>query len=230
VLERDLMVRARSIQELLKVVPGWRRLGRVALGARRIALHHHDEVVVTMALVILIILFKARGCPLAVVHDLLPLIVRCVQCRGDRFLAVDVVACDVEELTSCARHATPELMDEGGACRAILEHRAGDVVGGAGELGAALGEGPYVLAKTLPQMLLAVVQLPLLVRAHVRALEVAYKDSTQVGPVIDLVPRQVFEPRARSVVEVERQVLDDEEVVGRSTGVACELECPLATR
>jgi hypothetical protein len=26
-----------------------------------------------MALVILILLFKARGCPLAVVHDLLPL-------------------------------------------------------------------------------------------------------------------------------------------------------------
>jgi hypothetical protein len=48
------------------------------------------------------------------------------------------------------------------------------------------------------------------------------EDSTQVGPVIDLFVRQVFEPRARSVTEVERQVLDDEEVVGCSTGVACK--------
>jgi hypothetical protein len=77
-------------------------------------------------------------------------------------------------------------------------------------------------AKTLPRLLLVVAQLPLLAGAHVHALEVAHEDSTQVGPVIDLVPRQVFEPRACRVAEVERQVLDDEEVVSRSTGVACE--------
>jgi hypothetical protein len=40
---------------------------------------------------------------------------------------------------------------------------------------------------------------------------------------MNLVPRQVLEPRARGIAEVERQVLDDEEVVGRSPGVACEL-------
>jgi hypothetical protein len=32
----------------------------------------------------------------------------------------------------------------------------------------------------------------------------------------------VLEPCACRVIEVERQVLDDEEVVGHSTGVACE--------
>jgi hypothetical protein len=36
------------------------------------------------------------------------------------------------------------------------------IVGCAEELGAALGEAPYVLAKTLPRLLLAVAQLPLL--------------------------------------------------------------------
>jgi hypothetical protein len=37
---------------------------------------------------------------------------------------------------------------------------------------------------------------------------------------MNLVPRQVLEPRACGIAEVERQVLDDEEVVGRSHGVA----------
>jgi hypothetical protein len=46
----------------------------------------------------------------------------------------------------------------------------------AGELGAALGEVSYVLAKTLPGLLLAVAQLPLLARVRVRALKVANED------------------------------------------------------
>jgi hypothetical protein len=44
----------------------------------------------------------------------------------------------------------------------------------------------------------------------------------EVGPVIDLVARQVLEPRACGIAEVERQVLDDEQVIGRSPGVARE--------
>jgi hypothetical protein len=39
---------------------------------------------------------------------------------------------------------------------------------------------------------------------------------------LDLVPRQVLEPSACRVAEVERQGLDDDKVVGRSPGVACE--------
>jgi hypothetical protein len=69
-------------------------------------------------------------------------------------------------------------MDEGGARRPILKRRDGVVIGGARELGAALGEVSCVLAETLPQLLLAVSQLPLLARAHVRALEVADEDPT----------------------------------------------------
>jgi hypothetical protein len=39
---------------------------------------------------------------------------------------------------------------------------------------------------------------------------------------VDLVPRQVLKLSAHGVAEVERQVLDAEEVVCRSPGVACE--------
>jgi hypothetical protein len=154
------------------------------------------------------------------VHDLLPLALRGVERHGYRLLAVGVVACDVEEFAGHTRHATPELVDEGGACCSVLKRRDGVVVGRAGELGAALGEASYALAKALPRLLLAVKQLPLLVGAHVRALEVADEDLTQVGPVVDLVARQVLEPRARRVAEVEQQVLDDKEIAGCSPGVA----------
>jgi hypothetical protein len=128
----------------------------------------------------------------------------------------------IEELTGRTRHTTPEPVDEGGPCCAILKCQDGIVVRRAGELGAALGEAPYVLAKTLPQLLLAVTQLPLLAGVHVRALEVADEDPTQVGPVVDLVVWQVLEPCICIVAEVERQVLDHEEIVGRPTGVARE--------
>jgi hypothetical protein len=55
--------------------------------------------------------------------------VRGVQCRGDRFLAVGVVARDVEEPTGRARHAAPESMDEGRARCAILKRQDGVIVG-----------------------------------------------------------------------------------------------------
>jgi hypothetical protein len=100
-----------------------------------------------------------------------------------------VVARDVEELTSHARHAAPESVDEGRAGHDVLEHRDGVVVGRTRELGAVLGEVPYVLTETFPRLLLAIAQLPLLAGARVGALKVADKDLTQVGPIVDLIPR-----------------------------------------
>jgi hypothetical protein len=143
---------------------------------RRLALYRRNEIVVTVALVVLLLLLKARGRPFVVVHDLLPLALKGVEHRGDRFLAVGVVARDVEELAGHARHASPESMDEGRARRAVFERRDDVVVGRTVELGAVLGEVPYVLTEALPRLLLVVVQLPLLARAHVGALEVADED------------------------------------------------------
>jgi hypothetical protein len=113
-------------------------------------------------------------------------------------------------------------MDEGSAGRAVLERRDGVIVSCIGKFGAALGEAPNVLAQALFRLLLAVARLPLLAGARVGALEVLDEDSAQVGPVMDLVPRQVLEPHSHGVAEVERLVLDDEEVIHHSPGVAGE--------
>jgi hypothetical protein len=51
-------------------------------------------------------------------------------------------------------------------------------------------------------------------------LEVANEDPAQVGPVVDLATGKVLEPCPRGVTEVERQVLDGEEVICRSLRVA----------
>jgi hypothetical protein len=138
------------------VVLRWCGLGRVALGARRLALHRRDEVVITTALVVLLLLLEARGCPFVVVHDLLPLALRGVERCGDRFLAISVVARDVEEPAGRVRHAAPESADEGRAHHAFLQRRDGVIVGRSGELGAALGEASDVLTLALPRRLLAV--------------------------------------------------------------------------
>jgi hypothetical protein len=74
------------------------------------------------------------------------------------------------------RHAASESVDEGLTRHAILECRDGIVVGRTGELNAALGEAQYVLAETLPRLLLAIAQLPLFAGAHVGALEVPDED------------------------------------------------------
>jgi hypothetical protein len=105
----------------------------------------------------------------------------------DRFLAVCMVARNVEELQGRTRHAASESVDEGGAGRAILKCRDGTIVGCTGKLGAVLGEAPDVLAQAFSQLLLADAQLPLLVGARVCALEVFDEDSVQVGPAVDLI-------------------------------------------
>jgi hypothetical protein len=90
------------------------------------------------------------------IHDLLPLALRGAERCSHRLLTVGVVAHDVEKLPGRTRHATPKSVDEGGARRPVLKRRDGVVVSRVGELGAALGEVLYVLAKTLPQLVLVV--------------------------------------------------------------------------
>jgi hypothetical protein len=160
------------------MVLGWCGLGRVALGARHLALYRRDEVVIAAVLVVLLLLLEPRGRPFVVVHDLLPLALRGVEHRGDCFFTIGMVARNVEELAGRARHAAPKSVDEGRARRAVLECRNGVIVGCIGELGAALGEASYVLAETLPRLLLAVAQLSLLTGAHIGALDIPDEDPT----------------------------------------------------
>jgi hypothetical protein len=70
---------------------------------------------------------------------------RGVERRANCLLAISVVACIVEELTSRTRHAAPESGDEGRARHSILERRDGVVVSHTGELGAVPGEAPKLL-------------------------------------------------------------------------------------
>jgi hypothetical protein len=89
--------------------------------------------------------------------------------------------------------------------------------------GATLGKVSGVVAQAFPPLQLAVAHLPLLAGAGVRALEVVDEDSAQIHIVVDFPVGQVLEPCPRGVAEVERQILDDEEIIYRSARMAREL-------
>jgi len=59
-------------------------------------------------------------------------------------------------------------------------------------------------------------EVPGVPRAHVRALEIAHEDLDQVGPVVDLICRQMLEPRSCGVIKVKRKVVDDDRVLHRA--------------
>jgi hypothetical protein len=81
-----------------------------------------------------------------------------------------MVGRDIEKLPSSFRGPTPQLVDDGGVGSVVMERR---VVGRAGELDAALGEEPDVVAQTFTRPLFVVPRLPLLAAACLRALGVA---------------------------------------------------------
>ena len=98
-----------------------------------------------------------------------------------------------------------------------LEESVDDLdAGDAGELGALLGEASHVVMQGLVGLLATPFEVPGVSRAHVRALEVAHEDVDQVGPVVDLICRQVLEPRSCGVRKVKRKVADDDRVVHRA--------------
>jgi hypothetical protein len=150
VLDGDLVVGARCIQELLEMVLCRTSLRQVSLGPCCLALDCHDEVVVTLPLVSLLLLLEARGSPFTVVHDLFPLALGCVKGCRHRLFAIRVVARNVEEFPSSSGCAAPESVDEGGASHTVLEHQDGVIVRHTGKLDAALGETPDVLVQALP--------------------------------------------------------------------------------
>ena len=101
--------------------------------------------------------------------------------------------------------------------RRTLEEGVDDLdVGDAGELGALLGEASHVVTQGLTGLLATPLEVSGVPKAHVGALEIAHEDLDQVGPVVDLVRRQVLEPRSCGVSKVKRKVADDDRVLRRA--------------
>ena len=132
-------------------------------------------------------------------------------------LAGGIVGGSIEQLVGVGGTASRKLVHQVPAHR-TLEEGVDDLdVGDDGELGALLGEEPHVVAQGLIGLLPTSFEIPGVPRAHVSALENAHDDLDQVGPVMDLIRGQMFEPRLRGVGEVKRKVADDDRVVRRST-------------
>ena len=122
----------------------------------------------------------------------------------------------LEQLVGVGRTASRELMHQVPAGR-TLEESVDDLdVGDTRELGALLGEASHVVTQGLAGLLATPLEVPGIPRAHVRALEVAHEDVDQVGPVVDLICRQVLEPRSCGVRKVKRKVADDDRVLRRA--------------
>ena len=94
-------------------------------------------------------------------------------------------------------------------------------VGDARELGALLREASNVVPQGLVGLLAAPSEVLRISRAHVRTLEVAHEGPDQVGPVVDLIGRKMFEPHARRVRKVRRKVANDDNIISRAAQLAC---------
>jgi hypothetical protein len=103
------------------------------------------------------------------------------------------------------------------------EERPDDIrVGDVGQLGALLRKPPDVLSQGFPWLLAAASEIPGVLRAHVRALEVSSEGFDQVVPVGDLRRRQMLQPGSGGVEEEQGEVADDENVVVHSSQLACQ--------
>ena len=134
----------------------------------------------------------------------------------NRFLAGGEVGGSVEQLIGVDGSAYRELMHQVPTGR-TLEESVDDLdVGDAGELGALLGEASHVITQGLAGLLGTPFEVPGVPRAHVRALEIAHEDMDQVGPVVDLIRKQVLEPRSCGVRKMKRKVADDDRILRRA--------------
>ena len=91
-------------------------------------------------------------------------------------LAGGVVGGSVEQLVGVGGTSSRKLVNQVPARRALEEGVDDLDVGDVGELGALLGEAPYVVAQGLIGLLPAPFEVPGVPRAHAHALEVAHED------------------------------------------------------
>ena len=144
-------------------------------------------------------------------------LVRLVVKNGtNRLLASGIVGGSVEQFVGVSGTASRKLVHQVPARRAFKEGVDDLDVGDARELGALLGEASHIVAQGLIGLLATPFEVPGVPRAHVCAMEVAHEDLDQVGPVVDIIRRQVLEPRSCGVSKVKRKVADDDRVLRRA--------------
>jgi hypothetical protein len=83
---------------------------------------------------------------------------------------------------------------------------------------ALLGEPADVVLQGLARLLFAALEVPGLSTAHVRPLEIPNEDLFELCPATNAVGWQEFEPRSNVLPDTNREVLDDEVIIIRSSG------------
>jgi len=96
------------------------------------------------------------------------------------------------------------------------------MVGDVRELRALFGEASSILSEGFSRFLLAVAKVPRIAGADVSPLEVSLKHPDQIGPVIDLVGRELHEPPTSGVREKKWELSDDGPIIPMS---ASQLAC-----
>ena len=127
-----------------------------------------------------------------------------------------LVGGSIEQLVGVGGTASLKLVHQVPARRGLEEGVDDLDVGDAGELGALLGEAPYVVAQGFIGLLATPFEVLGVPRVHLHALEVAHEDLDQVGPVVDLIRRQMLEPCSCGVSKVKRKVADDDRILRRA--------------
>ena len=113
-------------------------------------------------------------------------------------------------------------MDQGFAGRSRQKGSYYVGVGDVRELIALSGKAPDVPAEGFISLLAAVLEVPWVSRAFVRALEVTHKDLHQIRPTLNSIGRQVLQPCSSRIGQEQREIANDEVAITRTTGLACK--------
>jgi hypothetical protein len=139
--------------------------------------------------------------------------------KREGFFPVGVVSGQVKELADGFRLDSPYPVDKGLAHSTISESGDDLVDGRVGEFGTALREAANVVTETLALLLPTMVKLASIVGLRVGSLEVPYEGFPELGPDVDSSSGEVLEPSMCGVGHVQRDALDDKQIVGHTAVV-----------
>jgi hypothetical protein len=211
VVDRSLVVGTRLLQHVIEHAGAWRGRSRPLSG--RVNREGLVPVVVVALRACLTARLLAFLAPLMLLLGLLGLAALrghvvhtlaflAIEDGPHRLLAGSEIGGDVEQLVGVDQRAPLKLAHEVPAGCALEESMHDLGLGYAWELNTALEEASYEVSERLVGLLGARPQVPRVPGAHVCALEVPHERANQVIPVVDLIGRQVLEPRPSRVREV----------------------------